>query len=494
MSYCISNVLFQDCFHTVSVMCYFKNVFTSLRFYMKELEELVRRNFVHTDFSLMSGGSFVASLREGYNNRREGGMNRLQAEWRQYKEEYGEYIENIRGRKRGMGSWKGRGRGGHRGGYPREYIRGLDSFENHQGNDQDYDEGDDQGDPERDSSVSSAIALADVARKSLGSWEGFLYFKKSVLGTKFHVLEGSSDFCDLCKDKTNQNLLKIREKMRLDDPHLLDYWKMRRISAPLTASIMLCLPTISAPPLTSTFRNLITYLEGKESAGVITFSESGIGPSDRMLYVFPPCTFSLDILRRAAPTLTGEMAKDSLYLVILVEELEITLSDTLSDVARGCSRSWEGSLIMKDNVFGTKFHVLEGTSNFCNLLIDKTNQNLLKITQTFWLDASVIIRDLIIRRKSAPITILLCLPTTPPPMPEGILVVTNPLCHLIATMKFNNIAGTINLSGRRAESSGSKLYVFPPCTFSLDLMRRAVPNLPEGTTLDDHLVIMGYFV
>ena len=230
-------------------------------------------------------------------------------------EEYGEYSGGYMrgGRGRGRGGWHDRGRGGHRGGYHGDY-RGNDYYDSHG-------DGDHHGDQE---GLVTARTLADVARKTTSSWQGSLILKNSAFGTKMHTLEGSSDLTDLLQDEKNRPLLRITQRLRLDQSRLDDV--SRRISSPSTATILLSLPNTAAPPLpddasvqTRPLRNLVAYLKQKEAAGVITLSgKEGSSSVGSVLYAFPPCTFSLDLLRRAAPNLTEETTRDDHLVVVVV--------------------------------------------------------------------------------------------------------------------------------------------------------------------------------
>ena len=238
-----------------------KIVFACLRLHANELDKMSRRYPSHGDVAPIPGGSFVTSPREEHNNRGGG--------------------DNERGEDEG------------------EYSRGIDFYES-------------PTDPGGNATVSSAFTLTEVSRKSLESWEGLLYNKRTVLETKFHILENTSDLVHLLK---NEPSLRITLKHRLGTS-ILDGSMMRRICSPLTATILLCLPTILAPPLPegsllSPFSNLVASLKRKESAGIIR-----VGSSDSDFYVFPPCAFSLNLVRRAASSLTEETTKDD-YLVII---------------------------------------------------------------------------------------------------------------------------------------------------------------------------------
>ena len=47
----------------------------------------------------------------------------------------------------------------------------------------------------------------------------------------------------------------------------------------------------------------------------------------------------------------------------------------------------------------------------------------------------------------------------------------------------------VSLSNKATEQSGV-LYAFPPCSFSLDLLRRVAKALPDESSKDDHLVVV----
>ena len=235
----------------------------------------------------------------------------------------GEYGGYGRGRGRGRG-WHDRGRGGHRGGYHGDYQR--QDFREYDGGPDGADHGNLSGDHDgHDSGISNARTLADVARKTSVSWQGSLILKNSAFGTKFHTIEGESDVSELLQDDDNRPLLRITQRLRLDQSRLDDV--SRRIGAPSTATIMLSLPNPNAPSApeeaavqTRPLRNLVAYLKQKEAAGVITLSTSaGASALGGVLYAFPPCTFSLDLLRRVSPSLTEESTRDDHLVVVVVK-------------------------------------------------------------------------------------------------------------------------------------------------------------------------------
>ncbi|KAL7643043.1 UNVERIFIED_CONTAM: hypothetical protein RMT77_006332 [Armadillidium vulgare] len=239
-------------------------------------------------------------------------------EWgaRGYEEYGGEFSGGfMRGRGRGRG-WHDRGRGiGHRGVYHNEFQRG--EF-------RDYEAATDNGEKstehgESQDGLSSARNLADLTKMTTVAWQGSMILKNSTFATKFHVIEGDPEIAELLQDEKGQPLLKITQRLRLDQPRLDDV--SRRINAPSNATILLSLATTTAPPVpeeqgiqSRPLRNLVAYLKQKEAAGVITLN----GPMGGVLYAFPPCPFSLDLLQRVAPNLTTETTRED-HLVIVID-------------------------------------------------------------------------------------------------------------------------------------------------------------------------------
>ena len=73
-------------------------------------------------------------------------------------------------------------------------------------------------------------------------------------------------------------------------------------------------PDIQSRPL----RNLISYLKQKDAAGVISMASANDSAVQQgVLYCFPPCEYSMDLLRREAPNLIGE-GKDEFLVVVVV--------------------------------------------------------------------------------------------------------------------------------------------------------------------------------
>ena len=97
---------------------------------------------------------------------------------------------------------------------------------------------------------------------------------------------------------------------------------MKRMTSTRSHAVFLGLPTTSAimpdgnDVQSRPLRNLISYLKQKEAAGVISMT-AGPETTQGVLYCFPPCAYSLDLLRREAPDL-GDDGKDEFLVVVVV--------------------------------------------------------------------------------------------------------------------------------------------------------------------------------
>ncbi|XP_023947698.2 RNA-binding protein spenito [Bicyclus anynana] len=168
----------------------------------------------------------------------------------------------------------------------------------------------------------SARTLPEVVRKATTIWNGALILKNSLFPTKFHLTDGDSEIIDsLMKDEEGKNQLRITQRLRLDQPKLDDVQKRIATSsshaiflgvAGSTASITNEDSSIQTRPM----RNLVSYLKQKEAAGVISLLNKETEATG-VLYSFPPCDFSTELLKRTCHNLTDESLKED-HLVIVV--------------------------------------------------------------------------------------------------------------------------------------------------------------------------------
>ena len=85
--------------------------------------------------------------------------------------------------------------------------------------------------------------------------------------------------------------------------------------------------------------------------------------------------------------------------------------------------------------------------------------------------------------------IFMCFISDVVPLPEGMECQSRPLKNLVSYLKQKDAAGVISLSNKSADQSGV-LYAFPPCNFSLDLLKRVSRDLTDEGSKDDHLVVV----
>lgn len=174
----------------------------------------------------------------------------------------------------------------------------------------------------RNGMLSAARTLPEVARKCTTLWTGALILKSSLFPAKFHLTAGDTDIVDgLMKDEDGKHHLRITQRLRLDQPKLEDVQK--RISTSSSHAIFLGMPGSTssvqiddASVQTRPLRNLVSYLKQKEAAGVISLLNKETEATG-VLYAFPPCDFSSELLKRTCHNVTEDGLKED-HLVIVV--------------------------------------------------------------------------------------------------------------------------------------------------------------------------------
>ena len=171
--------------------------------------------------------------------------------------------------------------------------------------------------------MESAKSITDLAKRVDKTWEGGIILKNSFFPTKLLLTEGESEVVEqLLKDENDKPHLKITQRLRLDETKLEDVSK--RINSSSSHTIFLALAaasgSVAVPDGTEVqsrpLKNLVSYLKQKEAAGVISLHNRETEQTG-VLYAFPPCNFSMELLRRVATDLTDEGSKDD-YLVVVV--------------------------------------------------------------------------------------------------------------------------------------------------------------------------------
>ncbi|XP_061759537.1 RNA-binding protein 15 [Nerophis ophidion] len=188
-----------------------------------------------------------------------------------------------------------------------------------------------KGPAKRDRSESSSKSghqsKSDGSKLSL-AWHGMLLLKNSNFPANMHLLQGDHSVAsDLLMDGTTGKQvceLKITQRLRLDQPKLDEVSRRIKVAGPGGYAILMALPGSTEDSTSDTavstqrpLRNLVSYLNQKQAAGVISLPVGGSRDKDAtgVLHAFPPCDFSQQFLDTSAKAL-AKSEED--YLVMIV--------------------------------------------------------------------------------------------------------------------------------------------------------------------------------
>ena len=160
-------------------------------------------------------------------------------------------------------------------------------------------------------------------------WKGHLILKNSAFSTHMSLLSGSREVCKklLVESPTGEpaTALKITQRLRCEPGKLEEV--RRRMESATSDGFCLLLATqnndssggkeLPSQTASRQFKNLVSYLKSKHSAGVIGLP---IGASENLgvLHAFPPCKFFTEDLKKVAPKIIdAETLEDHLIIVIL---------------------------------------------------------------------------------------------------------------------------------------------------------------------------------
>lgn len=174
--------------------------------------------------------------------------------------------------------------------------------------------------------VRHVTTLGDLVKCLTSVWKGALVLKSSAFPARLFHIAGNPALADtIMKDNsTNTTMLRITQRLRLDQPKLEEVSRRLVTSGSSSYAIFLAMPTtnlaIEDPNIQQRpLKNLVTYLKQKEAAGVISLPPGT--PKDKddigILHAFPPCEFGQGYLRGRAPDMPDEPATDD-HLVIVV--------------------------------------------------------------------------------------------------------------------------------------------------------------------------------
>ncbi|XP_010617972.1 putative RNA-binding protein 15B [Fukomys damarensis] len=178
--------------------------------------------------------------------------------------------------------------------------------------------------------------LLECAQTLQLGWNGLLVLKSSCFLTSMYILEGDQGVVrGLLRDQASGNKLtqlRITQRLRLDQPKFDEV--TQRLKQGSADGYAVLLATQAVPSGAGTegmppeepglqrrlLRNLISYLKGKEAAGVISLPVGGSKGRDctGMLYAFPPCPFSQQYLQSVPRTL-GKPEEEQMLVVIVTD-------------------------------------------------------------------------------------------------------------------------------------------------------------------------------
>ncbi|KAK4337145.1 hypothetical protein RND71_043363 [Anisodus tanguticus] len=179
------------------------------------------------------------------------------------------------------------------------------------------------------STISELIKCCPVA------WNGGLILKSMIFPARMLSCSGDISLVDLLmKDNSSEMpVLRITQRLRLDPVRLEDVSRRVASSGPYGHCMMLTVAGSSSMQFSSgqgedggatqtrPLRNLVSYLKQKEAAGVVSLNSTKEGKDVLgVLYVFPPCTYATDLLKKVAPNLVTDSSKETKeeYLIIVV--------------------------------------------------------------------------------------------------------------------------------------------------------------------------------
>lgn len=178
----------------------------------------------------------------------------------------------------------------------------------------------------------SVSTLTELMKCCAQAWNGVLMVKNSAFPARMLLCGGDPQLVELLMKDANGDLpsLRITQRLRLDPVKLDDVSRRMTTAGPTGHCILLTTPSASSSSSANCsgsgdesvqnrpLRNLVSYLKQKDAAGVISLTCAKEGRETAgVLYAFPPCSFALDLLKKLAPNLQTDPAKED-YLVIVV--------------------------------------------------------------------------------------------------------------------------------------------------------------------------------
>ena len=172
------------------------------------------------------------------------------------------------------------------------------------------------------------LDVTSLAKILDSCWRGYLVLKNSSFSTHMTLLDGSQEVCRklLTEAETGEtaNALKITQRLRCETGKLEEVRRRMQSATKDGFCLLLATHNDNSPPKplpeqtnARTFKNLVSYLKSKQSAGVIGLP-IGAAENFGVLHAFPPCDFFAEDLKKIAPKIIEpENLEDHLLIVIL---------------------------------------------------------------------------------------------------------------------------------------------------------------------------------
>lgn len=194
----------------------------------------------------------------------------------------------------------------------------------------------------------SVTSIPELIKCCPPTWMGGLILKSSGFATRMYFCNGDIQLVDLMKDTSGSDpsMLRITQRLRLEASKLDDV--ARRISTSGSAGHCIMIASQATVQLNFSncgnsasnsgdegagsaslqqrpIRNLVTYLKSKEAAGVVLLSGKSASlagesseTSKGVLYLFPPHSFSVELIQKIAPNMNADSATKEDYLVVVL--------------------------------------------------------------------------------------------------------------------------------------------------------------------------------
>ncbi|XP_022099422.1 putative RNA-binding protein 15 [Acanthaster planci] len=170
-------------------------------------------------------------------------------------------------------------------------------------------------------------SLIDLVKYFPQSWQSHIVLKNSAFATAMYFIGGDLSVAENLLPvggASEESPLRITQRLRLDQPKLDEVGKRITDAGSAGHCLLLSLPGSSQEGIPAgtqlrALRNLVSYLQQKQAAGIISLPVSPGSVKDYgVLHAFPPCEFSQKQLLRYVPGLSADaLNEDHLVVVIL---------------------------------------------------------------------------------------------------------------------------------------------------------------------------------